>query len=389
VAGAGLLAGCTESLPAGSDGSGDSGGDGGSTPTTAPYEVTMEPAGTVEFESVPERFLVYNGDYADIVTSLGRFDGLEGMISPGSNFPAEYFERLGLSYDPDELTNLFPGGADSADKELFYELDPDATFIDPYAARDYLGLSEDDLAELEENVSPFLGSYLRRPQYTDDHPYYSLYEGTRKIATALDELERFEELKSFHDGVREEIRSRLPDPEDRPTYAYMNMNWWEDFSSVYARQTRLPGSQYKPFRDLDVREENNAFQGQFGGERSITTDIEGLVEADPEVIIWHGGVSLVGGYSPEWYDDTMTWEEGVVDRLQEDDVASEVTAVAEGRILPGNLVLPGPTSNLFNLEDMAKQLYPEEFGEYRHGEYDTEEQLFDRDELASIVDGAV
>lgn len=121
--------------------------------------------------------------------------------------------------------------------------------------------------------------------------------------------------------------------------------------------------------------------------RSLTTDLEGLLEADPEVIIWHGGYTLVGGYSPEWYDGEVTWEEGVVATLQDDPVASEVTAVKEGRILPGNMIEVGPVTNLFNTEGVAKQLYPEEFGEFKAVEYDEDEQLFDRQALADVVTG--
>lgn len=353
------------------------------------WGVTMEPAGARTFTEVPETYTVYHRGWADIMASLGQFDKLRGMQGPSTFFPTEFYERLpGVEIDLSNVVDLFGGGSDSVDKEIIYEVDPDINMIDPFVATDYLGFDDNSVSELEDNVAPFFGSFMRRPQYTDQHPYYTLYEGTRRAAQVFREEERYQALKSFHDDILGSIRERLPAAADRPSYAYMNMNWWGEFNEVFARKARVPGYQHKPFRDLNVKSENNAFRGEFPeGEGSITTDLEGLLAADPEVIIWHGGFQLVGGYSPGWFDGTMTWEEGIVEALQDDPVASEVTAVKEGRILPGNMIEVGPVVNLFNTEDIAKQLYPEEFGEFRPGEYDQDEQLFDRQRLADIVNG--
>jgi iron complex transport system substrate-binding protein len=322
------------------------------------------------------------------MASIGHFDGLAGMYNPEENFPKRLFDRLpGFETDLSGVSNLFPGGADTADKEILYELDPDLNVVDPYVAKDYLGFDESDITDVGENVAPFFGSFMRRPQYTENHPYSSLYEGTERIARAFGEEERFADLEAFHDDVRSRIQERLPPATDRPSYAYMNMNWWGDFTEVYARQTNNPGYQYKPFRDLDVRPENNAFRGEFPDERRplVKTDVEGLLEADPELIIWHGGYSLIGGAEHE--GTTITWEEDIVGRLQDDPVASEVTAIAEGNVVPGNLIEVGPVSNLFNMEDLAKQLYPEEFGEFSIEEYPDGERLFERQALADVVTG--
>jgi iron complex transport system substrate-binding protein len=355
------------------------------------WTVAMEPAGTRTFTSVPESYVVYHRGWADIMASLGQFDRLEGMLVPESFFPTEFYNRLpGVEIDLSGVQNLFGGSGDSVDKEVFYELAPDISMIDPYVATDYLGLDDESVEELEETIGPFFGSFMRRPQYTDEHPYYSLYEGTKRAAAVFQQQDRYEALKSFHDEFLSSVRERLPPATNRPSYAYMNMNWWGEFNEVYARKARVSGYQHKPFRDLNVQSENNAFRDDFAaGKRSLTTDLEGLLEADPEVIVWHGGYTLVGGYSPGWYDGTMNWEEGVVETLRDDPVASEVTAVKEGRILPGNVIEAGPVTNLFNTEDIAKQLYPEEFGEFKPGEYDEEERLFDRQRLAEIVTGSM
>jgi iron complex transport system substrate-binding protein len=376
------LAGCSDTAE-------QAGGNGTPTGTAmGSWEVTIEPSGTRTFSEVPETYTVYHSGWADIMAALGQFDGLRGMQVPSEFFPSEFYERLpGVDIDLSNVVDLF-GGGDSVDKELFYELDPDISMIDPNVATDYLGFDEGDVDELTENVAPFFGSFMRRPQYTDQHPYYTLYEGTERAAQVFREQSRYESLKGFHDEVMSDITARVPDAGDRPSYAYMNMNWWGEFNEVYARKARIPGYQHKPFRDLNVASENNAFQSSFAdGKRQLTTDLEGLLEADPEVIIWHGGYNLIGGYSPGWYDGGVTWEDDIVGALQDDPVASEVTAVQEGQILPGNIIEAGPVTNLFNTEDIAKQLYPEEFGAFHAGEYGESEQLFDRQRLADIING--
>ena len=42
-----------------------------STDQSGPYSVTMEPVGTVEFESVPETWVANNGSWADMGVALG------------------------------------------------------------------------------------------------------------------------------------------------------------------------------------------------------------------------------------------------------------------------------------------------------------------------------
>jgi len=359
---------------------------GTETPGRGSYSVTMEPSGTRTFTEVPETYTVYHRGWADIMAALGHSDGLVAMSQVEDNSPAEYYNLLpGVEVDHSDVEDLLPGGTGTTDKELFYEIDPDINMIDPHVATEYLGLNETSVEELEENVAPFFGSYMRSSRFTDQHPYYSLYEGTRRAAKVLGEEERFAALEQFHDEFIEEIQSRIPPAEDRPSYAYMNVGVWSD-SAVYGRKTNSPGYETKPFRDLDVREENNAFRDQFSeGEDTVETDFEGLLEADPEVIIFAGGPLYIGGNNIG--GTSYTWEEDIVGALQNDPVASEVTAVKEDNILLGNYYEVGPVTNLFNTEDLAQQLYPDEFGDFRIENYPEGEGFFDRQRLGEIING--
>ena len=110
--------------------------------------------------------------------------------------------------------------------------------------------------------------------------------------------------------------------------------------------------------------------------------MEALVEADPDVIL-------------ALWTVTETFDFGTLTQTLEDDpVGREVTAVQNDRVYPQGTRWQGPLMNLFQLEMTAKELYPEQFGEwpeYENGdaypEFGSEEQLFDHRRVESVVAG--
>jgi len=389
--GGGLLAGCAgESTP--SSGANSSNGSSGGRSTTSSsnsWKVTMQPAGTRTFSEVPDSFTVYSNGWADIAASLGQLDGLVGMASP-EDFLVDFYNRLpGVSLNTSGITALYPSGADSADKELFYELNPAINLIDPYLAADWgLGLGEADVTEIEENVAPFFGSYLRRPapEWTDGHPYYTLYGGIEKAAAIFREETRFRELSALHDSTITEVTTNLPAEREQLRFAYMNHNVWENGEEFYPRVAVRPGYEHKVFRDLGLANATNVFREQIGDETSITVSAEALFEADPDVIIYQSGLVLVGG--GDIGGEQYQFEDDVVGAFESDPVLSEVTAVQNGRILPGPPMEQGPVTNFFSTEILAKALYPDQFGEYVGlKEPPDGEKLFDRKRLADIIKG--
>jgi len=110
-------------------------------------------------------------------------------------------------------------------------------------------------------------------------------------------------------------------------------------------------------------------------------DNETLLEADPDVILF------LGGFEP----GTDITERR--DLFESDSVTAEITAVQEDRVYPQGARYQGPILHLFQLEMTAKQLYPEQFGEwpsYEEGPYPDlpeNEQLFDRKRVADIING--
>ena len=67
--------------------------------------------------------------------------------------------------------------------------------------------------------------------------------------------------------------------------------------------------------------------------------------------------------------------------MQNDNTAKSLTAVQVGRVYPAGGMYQGPIINLSKTERAAKQLYPDEFG--------ADEQLFDRQRVADIINGEI
>jgi iron complex transport system substrate-binding protein len=327
------------------------------------YSVSMAPVGTVEFDEVPETWFPFTGDYADMGVALGQADGLEA-IGLRARYGAHLYEELpGVSVDNPELTELYQEGTD---KELFYEIDADVHVVDPNFMINRLGWDESDVAEVTENGAPFFGNTGFSQVYDwHDYRYYSMYEALEKLAELFQQRERYEAFSAYHDEVLSEVESRLP--EERPDVAVL-------YPAGVPPDSFYPylvgeGTQSKQWRDLGVGDalaQNGVADAQASGS---TIDYETLLEIDPDAI----AVRLQGNVSDQYFDDNIR------SHMEDHDVASQLTAVQNDRVIYGGLTYQGPIIHLFQLEAAAQGLYPDAFGG---------EQLFDRQRVADIVTGA-
>lgn len=367
------LAGCSE-LAGQSDSD-----SGGASPDS--WTVRMEPRTEVTFESVPESVVVYRADYAGMLIALGHGDALVGMQDTQS-LPTEFLEQLpGVSVDPAEITQLRQGG--EYDKEIFYEINADLHLIDPNNAKHYFDFDEDDISELETAVAPWLGSFIRRPQEEigPGYPHYTLYEAFEKVGDAFRVRERYEAITAIHDDMRSRIEAERPPADERPSVGLAFLVPGEDFvgsGTFYLNDPTQPGMAMKQYHDLGVEDAWAAA----GVDADGSVGYETLLEADPDVIIAHNAF----GYT----DSEAQFQSEVVDVMRSDSLGSKLTAVQNGRVYRGGKNVQGPITNLFQTEVAAKQLYPETFGEWRGlGETPEEEQLFDRGEVADIINGEI
>jgi iron complex transport system substrate-binding protein len=377
IASTGLLTGCSSSAESGS------GGGGKETATqNSTYEACIEPVGCQTFDSVPEAYAVYNGGWADMAFALGQRDG---FLTAGNMIPGFFFEPFGLDVpSQDELPKLWSEGG--WDKEAFYELDPDVFLMDA----EYLhgvgwddAWDETDTKEIAENVAPFFGNNMRRRREFHDHKLYTLYEGFERLADLFQEQDRYEAMAQVHDDLQTEIQLRLPPEDERPTVGLINGGSEPSKGKFYPLDTQDEGYEMKPYRDLDVK---SAFPDEMEGGQA---DYEQLLDVDPEIILVHWGIGTTGDTDSF---SAKAFREQYVTPMEEDAVGSQLTAVQEGNVYPGQYGEQGPLVNLLQTEMVAQQLYPKEFGAFAPEEFPNvpeDRQLFDRQRVIDIINGDI
>lgn len=373
----GLLAGCTD---------GGGGGTNGSDPEGETYTVEMAPVGEVEFESVPERVMVYSLLHADMAVAYGHGDAVNSLgfdAETGGNTLDAYYAALeDVSFDREGLTQLNTGsGQLSVDEELFYELDSDLHLVDPCLVLSFDGWESSDVEEIEKNVGPWFGNAFSRDhaeppeECREDYEYYSLWEQAERVARVFQAEDRYEALEAIHAELLETIESNLPTAEERPTVAtvlFMD-------GTFYPTRSDTPGFANAHVRPLGAPD---AFAGE-----EITPETsygyETMLEFDPDVLLHEFGIA-------SYYD-----VDAIRETMADHPVGGRLSAVETGRVYPSGDPVQGPIMNLFQLEMTAKQLYPERFGEwpgYTAGEsypgIPEGERLFDRNRVAEVVNGA-
>ncbi|GAA0655155.1 ABC transporter substrate-binding protein [Salarchaeum japonicum] len=368
LAAAGLLAGCQSGDGTTTESTTETTTESTTEQTTtttedASYTVSMEPVGDVTFEEVPESWVPYTGDYADMGVALGQADGLAGIGVPSRYGTHHYAELDGVSVDTESLTTLYQDGTG---KEIFYSVDADVHVIDPNFMMNRLQWSQGDVDEISSGVAPFFGNTIFTQVYDwHDYEYYSLYEAFEKLAELFQERERYEAFKAYHDEVVADVQSRIPEETPEIALLYPAGVPPDSFYPYLVGE----GTASKQWRDLGVDDalaNAGVTDAQAGG---ATVDYETLLDIDPDAI----AVRLSGNISDAYF------QENIVSHMEEDEVASRLTAVQDGRVFYGGLTYQGPIIHLFQLETAARGLFPDTFGE--------DEELFDRGRVSAIVNG--
>ncbi|RKD95720.1 ABC transporter substrate-binding protein [Halopiger aswanensis] len=370
------------------DGNGDTDGNGGEQSSSGngsesgSYTASMAPVGEVEFDSVPENLFVTYPQYADMAVALGHDEGVNTLFAPemaGTTMNKFYEHLEGVSFEWEGLSNPLEDGLT---KEQLYELDSDIHFLDPsYPVKHNDDWDESDVDEIASSLGPWFGNFHSgvhsdpADAYADDYEYYTLWQIFERVAAVFREQERYEELKAVHDDLLARIESDLPPEEERPTAARVTLGDGQFFT--YHLNT--PGFWQAETRPLGANDAlaDHEWSGDWG-----TIDYETMLEEDPDVILHLWGIT--SRYSID----------NVRETLEDHPVGSELTAVQNDRVVAGGMRYQGPIMNLFQLEMTAKQLYPDQFGEwpgYEPGQpypdIPSDEQLFDRERVAEIVRG--
>ena len=402
----GLLGGCL-----GGDGAQSTGTRPTSTPTEtatataeptteAPtYTASIEPVGTVSFESPPETVVSGWGFVADVLTGLGRADSVVGMARPGFWYQGFYDLLPGVSMRDTTEIPATVSKSYLVKEELLYELDPDLLATDPNRYVAWYGLEPDAVDRLTDDVAPFFGNESRSkrsPSWPNlgadgSYAYYDIPEFVQRYGQVFDETDRAAALVDLYETTLSDVASRVPPKSERPTVGVLSAFTNPENQGFFGVTEPVPAldatHELKQYGDLGVVD---AFAGEYpdeGGHYDLKTDFEGLLEVDPDVLVFQEAVNALGGQNV--YGNAEAYEK-TLEVLRSDDVGSQLTAVQEERLYPGGTGSQGPIINLFQTEMLAKQLYPEEFGEWRgFGETPESERLFDRQRLADIVTGDV
>ena len=195
------------------------------------------------------------------------------------------------------------------------------------------------------------------------------------VADVFRERARYEALAAEHEALLSTIEAGLPPESERPTAVMIAA---ADIEEIYTYTMNTPGFLTSHTRPLGPRD---AFEGNV--ESNSVVDFETLLEADPDVVLHLGGME----------PNTDIAKRRTA--FQEDPVASEISAVKNDRVYAQGARYQGPVLNLFQLEMTAKQLYPDVFGEwptYESGPYpeiSEDEQLFDRQRVADVINGDI
>ncbi|WP_229121729.1 ABC transporter substrate-binding protein [Halapricum desulfuricans] len=352
VALTGTVAGCASP--------GDS-GETSPTGTAAPYSVSMAPVGEVTFDTVPEEIAVYMSGYADMLVALGHGDAITAIGNAGRYHTDHYDELDGVEMNTAELTNLIDAGLT---RETFLSIGADLHLMDPNWLTNVFGMDDSDIEFVTDRAGPFLGNTIfRRTDAWHDYEYYTLYEAFEKVAQVVQRQDRYDAIRSFHDDFVEQIEAGVSAEGPRAALVWGGGDQPTSFSPYYLSGD---GTNKKPFRDLNVRDAiaNSDVDALSTGSRS-KIDYETLFDLDPEVL-------FVRGHEDKTRSE---FEETVVSFMQDHETASRITAVENGDVFRGGPLYMGPLQHLFTTERFATALYPDAF----------EGELFDREELASIV----
>ncbi|GCF14403.1 hypothetical protein Harman_23380 [Haloarcula mannanilytica] len=341
---------------------------------STPYTVQMEPNDPYTFEEVPETYGVGTSPFIDMGMALGihptATTGLERA-------PLKFYDLLDLGFDESRVTKIASDAESGYDKENFYAADADVWLISRNNIGRYVNWDDSDFEDVESQTGPFLGTTLRfAPQAAvqDEPNPYTMSEAFEKVAEIFQRQQQFQAWQSLHDDLTSTIEDGLPPEDERPTVAAI----WRGVSPDTGRFRIAPlhrlGNNTKSYYRLGMQD---AFEGQYP---DGPVGYEELLRADPDYI---GAVGALTSTTHEEFVNT------VIEPFENNEDGQQLRAVQNGNVIRSGGQYMGPIVDLFSTEAVAKQVYPDEFGEWPGpvGDVPESEQLFDRQRLIDIVNG--
>lgn len=351
-------------------------------PGTRP--VTMEPAGTWHVARTPRTFVTFQGIETDMALTLGVADGHQAMVYRDrmKTLKRLFFDQIpGFQMPLEDVVEL--SGARSIGREVFYDLNPDVFLVDPRLPLVYWGWEARDVASAASEIAPFFGNYIRKErgeQWGPAYQQYTLDEAFAIYAELFDREARYRRFAEFRDAFMQRLRDRLPPRDQRPKVMLLNAGSQPDKGKFYLvdlnadKGDGFAGTWIQAYRDLGLEQAYDF--SQYAVNEWSQSDFESLAAIDPEVIIVVWSLAM--------YPTAEAFEREFVQPLRDHPIGRTLRAVRNDRVLPGGTAEQGPLTHLFQLEMMAKLVFPERFGQWRWGD-EPDRPLFDRRELGRIL----
>ncbi|GAA0307522.1 ABC transporter substrate-binding protein [Halarchaeum salinum] len=337
-----------------------------------PYTVHIEPNEPYTFEEVPETYGVVSGPMLDIGMSMGIHPSATTGLERA---PLKYYDLLDLGFDESKITKLASGAESGYDKENFYAADADVWLIPKSTVSRFTDWDDSDYEEIESQTGPFLGTTLRfapTAAVSDDPNPYTLYEAFEKVAKVFQRQQQFEAWQSFHDDLMSTINEGLPPEDERPTIAAIWRGVSPDSGQFRVAPLHRLGNNTKSYYRLGMQD---AFEGHYP---DGPIGYEELLDVDPDYIGTVGGLTSL---SHEEFVNT------VIEPFENNENGQNLSAVQNGNVIRSGGQYMGPIVDMFSTEAVAKQVYPETFGEWPGplGELSESDQLFDRQRMLDII----
>ncbi|GGN24248.1 ABC transporter substrate-binding protein [Halarchaeum nitratireducens] len=337
-----------------------------------PYTVEIEPNDPYTFEAVPETYGVGTSPFIDMGMALGIHPSATTGLERA---PLKFYDLLDLGFDESEVVKLASGAESGYDKENFYAADADVWLISRESISSFVDWDDSDFEEIESQTGPFLGTTLRfAPQiaFKDEPNPYTMYEAFEKVAKIFQRQERFAAWQSMHDDLMSTIEEGLPPEDERPTVAAIWRGVSPDSGQFRIAPLHRLANNTKSYYRLGMQD---AFEGHYP---DGPIGYEELLDVDPDYI---GAVGALTSSTHEEFVNT------VVEPFENNGNGQQLSAVQNGNVIRSAGQYMGPIVDMFSTEAVAKQVYPETFGEWPGpvGELAEDERLFDRQRLLDIV----
>lgn len=249
------------------------------------------------------------------------------------------------------------------------------------------GWGESDIEEISKNIGPFFANRYsvenKKPKHLKNYKFYTLNEINEKFGEVYKKKNVAIEINKFTEDLILSIKNKLPknSKQKRIAIVYLCKKGIVPFDST---SNGYGYEQYKIFNCVDAFKDAGIKTYAYEGSLGTMLDKETLLLANPDVIIINEGIYIDEKYKFFSRRTNILLKE--FKKFKSDPMLKDIPAFKNDNIFLGGIYDQGPITRIYQIEMLAKQLYPEIFGIFNiNHKYKEDEQLFSRDKLRDII----